>query len=139
MSRVPVFSANELEAAFRLILSAPGADSAAREWMDMFVDEGDLDENGMILLKEADWRKGTWAPITSLPPFGQEIREEDLRGSSIIRQRKFLMRLSDFTLNLPATSSDHAFERIRALRDDSAELAAHRATQMRRIVAATAP
>jgi hypothetical protein len=139
MSRVPVFSAKELEAAFRLVLPDPEAESAARDWMDMFVDEGDLDENGMILLEEADWREAASSPITSLPPYGQEIREEDLRGWSIARKRKLLMRLSDFTLNLLAISSDDVFERIRALRDDSSELAAHRAAQMQRIVAAMAP
>lgn len=139
MSRVPVFSAKELEAAFRLVLPGPEAESAAREWMDVFVDEGDLDVSGMILLEEADWRESASAPITSLPPYGRETREEDVSGWSIARKRKFLMRLSDFTLNLLAISSDDAFERIRALRADSSELAAHRAAQMRRIAAAMAP
>jgi hypothetical protein len=140
MQKVPLFTRDELAAAFRLIISAPEAERYATMWFEL---RGDCDAEGRVMLdvsvhadpetlralEEGRARRGEEPDTRGTGGF------ELLRGLSDEEKGEFLMGYSDFTLDLVSLSSPSAAERIRLALGDTPKQAERRLAQMRRIVA----
>ena len=144
MGPAPLFTRDELETAFRLILPQDVAARCARQWFDEFASES-VDERGYFLYEEWWNTSGTPSSLAhglvvqtgSATDVERDAHERRFFGSMTIPERvEFLMRFSDFHLNLVALVSDELRHRVQAaIRASDAQMD-RRINQMRRIVKA---
>jgi|SRR5437870_4577613 len=144
MEPLPIFTRDELAAAFRLVLPPDVADRCARQWFDQFA-SGSVDQRGYFLYEE--WWDRSGAPtglaqglavqIGSVTDAERDAHERKVFGSMTLADRiNLLMRFSDFNLNLVALVSDDVKRRVQAAIGASNGQMERRLTQMRRIVKA---
>jgi hypothetical protein len=144
MDPLPLFTRDELAAAFRLVLPPDVADRCAREWFDQCASES-VDQRGYFLYKE--WWDQSGAPAAparglvvqtaSVTDAERDAHERKFFGSMTLADRiDLLMRFSDFHLNLVALVSDDVKRRVQAAIRASDGQMERRVTQMRRIVRA---
>ena len=142
MEPVPIFTCDELAAAFRLVLPPDVAERCARQWFDQFASES-MDQRGKFVYKE--WWDQPRAPrglaeglVVQNGSFRETERDGHERkffGSMSVADRiNLLMRFSDFHLNLVALVSEDVKRRVQAALGASDEQMERRLTQMRRIV-----
>ena len=144
MDPAPLFTRDELETAFRLILPQDVAAHCARQWFDQFASES-VDERGHFLYEEW-WNKpgmplglakGPVVQTGSATDLERDTHERKFSGSMTIPERiDLLMRFSDFHLNLIALVSDELRHRVQAALKASDAQMDRRTSQMRRIVKA---
>jgi hypothetical protein len=144
MEPVPIFTCDELAAAFRLVLPPDVAERCARQWFDQFASES-MDQRGTFLYKE--WWDQPGAPrglaeglVVQTGSFTETERdghERKVLGSMTVADRiNLLMRFSDFHLNLVALVSEDVKRRVQVALGASDAQMERRLTQMRRIVKA---
>lgn len=144
----PLFTEAELAAAFHLLLPASDARRWAAEWFLLFADEGDLDEAERYTLRTAgrlrdvNDRGRSRALLAKeapqLPMAADGIATDLGRMSNAVRG-EFLMRLSDFVLDLAAASSPSVAERVRHARGDDERHSRARIARMQEIVRLAGP
>jgi hypothetical protein len=144
MTLAPLFTVDELTAAFGHVLPTVAARQWAVEWFVRFTDETCIDEDGYFLYEDVR------ASLYNSPEFAaylpeisaganRELSSEEphyplLRGMTEVEKGEFLMSFSDFNLNLLAMVSPELFERVRAVTGDPVEVAQKKRRQMLRIV-----
>jgi hypothetical protein len=144
MKSMPLFTRDELAAAFRLILSPVEAERRASTWFELF-GEGCVDHEGRVVLvatPHADDESSTDDGWPAEAPAEHTRRTstsgtggfERFRGRSEEEKGEYLMHFSDFHLNLVSLVSPEVAERVRVARGDTPEQAAWRIAQMRKIV-----
>ena len=148
MDRIPLFTRAELSAAFALILPASAAADYAHRWFDQFAD--DEDAAGRYLWDPEPFR--AWATDTereaaglAVGPPRQSPDEVGTGGYEVYAGRpdaekgEFLLRFSDFHLNLVSLVSPELAARVAAGRGDTPAQSARSMRHMRAIVAAMRP
>ena len=138
--RIPLFTREELTRAFALILPPDAAARYAGRWFDECADE--VDERGRYLWEawrwpttEEEWRALGLAHSSRDPDEVHTGGYEMFRGRPVDEKGEFLLRFSDFHLNLVSLVSADLARTIREARGDSAEQATRSRRQMEAIVA----
>lgn len=140
MNGVPLFSVDDLSAAFGLILSPTAARKWAEEWFRRFADDDLVDARGYYLYTRWDGdRLGRNQPdIASAPPESERSEMatgyEDFCGRSENEKGEQLMYFSDLHLNLLALASEDLYRRVQSARGDTDERAEHRRRQTLSVV-----
>jgi hypothetical protein len=138
---VALYTKDELQAAFALILPPGPAKAAADEWWAAFADN--VNERGYWVY-ETNRGSPSLAPTNALAVGTRRLTPEEERAQdrqfwgrmSIEERRELLLRFSSFHLRLVGLLSDELFERMRKAEGLTPEQAETGRAQMERIVAA---
>ena len=141
MASTPLFTRDELAAAFMLLMPAAEAAKLATEWFGQFADE--IDEQGRFVYPD------TWGDPKPIEPRAsvEPPAEWDLPEAVVADERTFqgwtdgdarawFMRLGDLHLALVATVNEDLYERMRRARYMSNKVAARNRQQIVRAVRA---
>ncbi|HEX7794239.1 MAG TPA: hypothetical protein VF456_07815 [Vicinamibacterales bacterium] len=144
MTKIPLFTLEELTSAFALLLPADSAKAYATEWFEQIAGDN-VDERGYYLYEDwrdaADVRELLAANEPSIRAVGRQRHSAagrfiSLRTLSMEEWHDWLIRFSDFHLNLLAASSPVLFDRIRAATGDSVETANHKRQRILELITA---
>lgn len=136
LASYPLFTESDLARAFGFLLPEEAARHLAARW---FVEIGSDDVvNGVYMARRESWRPAHGQlgglAVRGTPSFGPPEPWKQFKEGSDEWRANYLLRLSDFHLNLVSLVSPDVFERVRRLRGDTEEQAQYKREQMRRWV-----
>lgn len=140
---VALFTRGELAIAFAQIIPNLDALRWADEWFDLFAGPEAIDAQGKFLWR-ADEQSGSEACVACLGQVasqpGSQAQSADtttaveIHRMSISERGEFLLRLSDFTLDLVAASSASLATAIRVARRESQQRSMARVSRMKEML-----
>lgn len=133
MASVIVFDENTLRRSFMLLVPPRRARALARRWMNEVPADDRARTKRVYFANPVHWRDARENPIAvetrgatgTAPEYSKRFRE-----STTEEREAYLLRESDFILNLVASTSVESFEAIRRLRGDSSAFAHRRLSWM---------